>query len=78
MTVSKPSVGVDIPMFFVISATYIVTLLVFKRDLSDIAAQGAISIATTFAGAAAGAYMKNQPQPPQQLYPTPPAAPAQP
>jgi len=59
MTFSKPSGGVDIPMFFILSATYIVTLLVFKQNISDIAAQGAISIATTFAGAAAGAYMKN-------------------
>jgi hypothetical protein len=69
---------VDIPMFFVLSATYIVTLLVFKQNISDIAAQGAISIATTFAGAAAGAYMKNQPQP-QMLppNPTPPVNPAQ-
>lgn len=74
VTFVKPSTQVDIPMFFVLSATYIVTLLVFKKDLSDIAAQGAISIATTFAGAAAGAYMKNQVQ--QSSYPTPPAGPA--
>jgi hypothetical protein len=80
MTFTKPgNGGVDIPMFFVLSATYIVTLLVFKQNISDIAAQGAISIATTFAGAAAGAYMKNQPQQfamPQN--PIPPANPAQP
>lgn len=83
MTFIRPSGsgGVDIPMFFVLSATYIVTLLVFKQSISDIAAQGAISIATTFAGAAAGAYMKNQPQqftPAPPVNPIPPATPAEP
>lgn len=73
-TFVKPTFQADIPMLFVVSATYIVTLLVFKQNISDIAAQGAISIATTFAGAAAGAYMKNQ----VVQNPTPPAEPAKP
>jgi hypothetical protein len=74
LTFAKPSNGIDIPLFFVLSATYIVTLLVFKQNISDIAAQGAISIATTFAGAAAGAYMKNA-QPAPTFSPNPPSTP---
>ncbi len=58
MTTEKPHQQIEwVPIVFVVAACYIVTLLVFgPRAVGDAAMQIAGGIATTFAGAAAGAY----------------------
>lgn len=56
-TIDKPHQQIEwVPIVFIVSACYIITLLVMVHNISDAAMQGAIGIATTFGGAAAGAY----------------------
>lgn len=56
-TTNKPSQQVEwVPIVFIFAACYLVTLLFIFKNVGDVAIQGAIGIATTFAGAAAGAY----------------------
>lgn len=45
-----------VPIVFILSATYICTVVLLIKSSSDVAIQGALNIALTFAGAAGGAY----------------------
>jgi len=87
-TINKPQHQVEwIPIIFIFGACYIVTLLAFVRNAGDAVVQGAIGIATTFSGAAAGAYGsklvqggfgRNRATDAEPGNPTSPANPAQP
>lgn len=53
----KPHQQIEwVPIVFILAACYIVTLLVFSKGVGDAAMQIGGGIATTFGGAAAGAY----------------------
>lgn len=86
MTTDKPHMQIEwVPIVFVAAACYIVTLLFVVKNVDVSAMQIAGGIATTFGGAAAGAYgskmMQNrslQTRSSDTPTPTTPADPAQP
>jgi hypothetical protein len=45
-----------VPLFFILGACYIVTIVCFVPRLTDVLTQGVLGIAMTFAGTAGGAY----------------------